>query len=201
MNIAYIDSNDFSFFSGAQKEFDLLIKQLKSDHSAESEHGKIESFINKKGHEIMRQVLQGWLDLKADKEKKKDSVITGSGELLNHVQVTTSRALESLFGKVNVTRIGYSQINNTSLFPVDAELNLATDHYSDSLYHRVSNEAIRGSFDNVVETVSTTTGANIPKKQSLNIVKNVARDFEAFYQKKRFIKPEKTSDLLVLTFD
>ncbi len=140
-------------------------------------------------------------DLKADKEKKKDSVITGSGELLSHVQVTTSRALESLFGKVNVTRIGYSQINNPSLFPVDAELNLATNRYSDGLYHRVSNEAIRGSFDNVVETVSTTTGANIPKKQSINIVKNVARDFEVFYQKKRFIKPEKMSDLLVLTFD
>ncbi len=68
---------------------------------------------------------------------------------------------------------------------------MATDRYSDGIYYRVSNEAIRGSFDNVVETVSTMTGAHILKKQSLNIVKNVARDFEAFYQKKRFIKPEK----------
>jgi hypothetical protein len=32
-------------------------------------------------------------------------------------------------------------------------------------------------------------------------VKDVAQDFEAFYQKTRFIKPEDTSDLLVLTFD
>jgi hypothetical protein len=201
MNIAYLDSNDFSFFSGAQEEFNLLIKQLKSEHKAESEHGDIESFINKKGHEVMRQLLQGWLDLKADKEEKKNNFTSFSGEQLNHVRVATSRALESLFGKVKVTRIGYSQINKPSLFPVDAELNLATDSYSDGIYHRVSNEAVRGSFDNVVETVSETTGGHIPKKQSLNIVKDVAQDFEVFYQKTRFIEPEDTTDLLVLTFD
>jgi len=32
-------------------------------------------------------------------------------------------------------------------------------------------------------------------------VKDVAQDFEAFYQKTRFIEPEDTTDLLVLTFD
>jgi hypothetical protein len=201
MNIAYLNSNDFSFFSGAQEQLDLLIEQLKSEDRAESEHGDIENFINKKGYEIMRQLLQGWLDLKADKEEKKTSVTSSSGEQLNYVRVATSRALESLFGKVNVTRIGYSQLKKTSLFPVDAELNLAIDSYSDGIYYRVSHEAVRGSFDNVVETVSETTGGHIPKKQSLNIVKNVAQDFEAFYQKTRFIEPEDTTDLLVLTFD
>ncbi|MCP3674060.1 MAG: ISKra4 family transposase, partial [Gammaproteobacteria bacterium] len=201
MNLAYLDSNDFSFFSVAQEEFNLLIQQLKSNDKAASEHGDIESFINKKGHEVMRHLLQGWLDLKADKEEKRDSVISASGEYLNHVRIATSRSLENLFGKVKITRIGYNQINKPSLFPTDAELNLATDRYSDGLYHRVSNEAIRGSFDNVVETVSETTGGHIPKKQSLNVVKDVAQDFEAFYQQKRFIEPEDTSDLLVLTFD
>ncbi len=68
MNIAYLNSNDFSFFSGAQEEFNLLIKQLKSEHKATSEHGDIENFINKKGHEAMRHLLQGRLDLKSDKD-------------------------------------------------------------------------------------------------------------------------------------
>ena len=201
MNLAYLNSNDFSFFSDAQEQLDLLIDQLKSEHRAESEHGDIENFINKEGHEIMRRLLQGWLDLKADKEEKKDRVTSASGEPLNHVRVATTRALESLFGKVTVTRISYSQIKKTSLFPVDAELNLPVDSYSDGIYYRVCNEAVRVSFDDVVETVSSTTGGHIPKKQSLNIVKDVAQDFEGFYKKTRFIQPEDTSDLLVLTFD
>ncbi len=109
--------------------------------------------------------------------------------------------LNSLFGRVTVTRKGYSQLNKTSLYPVDADLNLSDDSYSDGIRYRVSNEAVRGSFDDVVETVKETTGGHAPKRQSLNIVRDVAHDFEAFYQKKRFIKPEDTSDLLILTFD
>ena len=53
----------------------------------------------------------------------------------------------------------------------------------------------------MVESIDATTGGHVPKRQCLNIVKDVAADFEHFYQKKRFIKPEDTSDLLVLTFD
>ncbi len=201
MTLAYLNSTDFSFFSDAQEQLDMLIEQLKSQHRAESEHGDIENFINKEGHEIMRRLLQGWLDLKADQEKKKKSITSALGEQLNHVRVATTRTLESLFGKVTVTRISYSQIKKSSLFPVDAELNLPVDSYSDGLYHRVSIEAVRGSFDSVVETISETTGGHIPKRQSLNIVKDVAQDFESFYKKTRFIDPEDTSDLLVLTFD
>ena len=76
------------------------------------------------------------------------------------------------------TPIGYSQIKKASLFPVDAELNLSVDNYSDGIYYRVSNEAVRGSFDDVVETVGETTGGHVPKRQSLNIVRDVAQDFE-----------------------
>lgn len=201
MNIAYLNSNDFSFFSGAQEQLDHLIRQLQSEEQANCEHGDIESFINKKGQEILRRLLQGWLDLKAANEEKSACINLASGDKLNHVRVDTHRPLNSLFGQVTVSRIGYSQINKDSVFPVDAELNLSTNSYSDGIYFRVSNEAVRGSFDDVVESIDATTGGHVPKRQCLNIVKDVAVDFESFYQKKRFIKPEDTSDLLVLTFD
>ncbi len=201
MNIAYLNTNDFSFFSDAQEQLDQLIKQLQSEDHAESEHGDIEKFINQEGQEILRRLLQGWLDLKAANEEKRVHVNSASGDRLNHVREGTHRPLNSLFGKVTVSRTGYSQIKKASLFPADAELNLSVDSYSDGIYYRVSNEAVRGSFDDVVETVAETTGGYVPKRQSLNIVRDVAQDFEGFYQKKRFIKPEDTSDLLVLTFD
>lgn len=52
-----------------------------------------------------------------------------------------------------------------------------------------------------MEAIDGTTGGHSPKRQCLNIVRDVAQNFEDFYKKKRFIKPEDTSDLLVLTFD
>lgn len=201
MNVAYLNSSDFSFFSGAQEQLDQLIKHLQSEERAECEHGDIEQHINKEGQEILRQLLQGWLDLRAASEEKQECVHTVSGDKLNHVRVDTNRPLNSLFGKVTVSRMGYSQIKKASLFPVDADLNLSKDSYSDGIRYRVSKEAIRGSFDNAVETIDETTGGYVPKRQSLNIVRDIAQDFERFYQRKRFIKPEGSSDLLVLTFD
>lgn len=138
MNIAYLNSNDFSFFSDAQEQLDQLIKQLQSEEQSNSEHGDIESFINKEGQEILRRLLQGWLNLKAANEDKRINVNSVSGDKLNHARLDTSRPLNSLFGQVTVTRIGYSQINKSSVFPVDAELNLSTNSYSDGIYFRVS---------------------------------------------------------------
>ena len=201
MNIAYQNSTDFSFFSGAQEQLNELISQLQSEDYTESEHGEIEKFINKQGQEVLRRLLQGWFDLQASHEEKRAFVKSATGEKLNHVRCDRSRPLNSLFGKVSVTRTGYNQIKKSSVFPLDGQLNLTANSYSDGIYYRVSNEAIRGSFDDVVETVAETTGGYVAKRQSLKIVKDVAQDFESFYQKKRFIKPEETSDLLVLTFD
>ena len=201
MNIAYLNSSEFSFFSDAQEQLDQLISQLQSKHYADSEHGDIEKYINKDGQELLRRLLQGWLDLKAANEEHKSSINTITGELLNHVRVETTRTLTSLFGEVTVTRKSYSQRDHSSLFPVDAELNLPNDQYSDGIRHRLSKEVLRGSFDDAIEAIGETTGGFVPKRQSLNIVRDVAQDFEPFYQKKRFIKPEDTSDLLALTFD
>lgn len=120
---------------------------------------------------------------------------------MNHVRTGTSRTLNSLFGSVTVIRKSYRQRNETSVFPMDAALNLANDRYSDGIRYRTSKEALRGSFDDVVESVGETTGGHVPKRQSLNIVRDVAQDFEAFYRKRRFIEPEATSDLRVLSFD
>ena len=201
MNVAYPNANDFSFFSGAQEQLEQLIQQLQSERYEESEHGEIEKFINQDGQEILRRLLQGWLDLKASKEENRGDIHCAAGERLNHIRSGTSRVLNSLFGDVIVSRKSYRQSHEASLFPMDAQLNLSKDKYSDGVRYRVSKEALRGSFDDAIESVGETTDGYVPKRQSLNLARDVAQDFEDFYRKRRFIKPEETSDLLVLSFD
>ncbi len=201
MNVAYLNSSEFSFFSCAQDQLEQIIGQLQSDDSMDNEHGDIEKYINQEGQELLRCLLQGWLNLKAANEEHKSCITSTTGELLNHVRSGTTRKLSSLFGEVAVTRKGYSQRNHSSVFPLDADLNLPEDQYSDGLRHRLSKEAIRGSFDNAVEAIDETTGGFIPKRQSLNLVRDVAQDFEPFYEQNRYLQPEETTGLLVLTFD
>jgi len=201
MNTAYLNPSELSFFSDAQEQFDKLINQLSSETYASSEHGDVEKHINQAGQELLRRLLQGWLNLKATHEEQKSTVKNALGEALNHVRTGTARVITSLFGDVTVTRKGYSQRRQSSVFPLDAELNLPAAPYSDGMRHRLSKEALRGSFDDAIEVITETTGGSIPKRQSLNLARDAAQDFECFYQQKRFKKPEETSNLLVLTFD
>jgi len=157
MNIAYLNSSEFSFFSEAQAQFDQLVLQLSSEDCENSEHGDIEKHINQAGQEILRRLFQGWLDLKAENEIQKDGIKNVAGDVLNHVRTGTTRLLTSLFGDVTVKRKSYSQRRSSSVFPIDAELNLPTDQYSDGMRNRVSKEALRGSFDNAIESIEETT--------------------------------------------
>lgn len=201
MNIAYLNTTELSFFSSAQEQLDQLIEHLQSEDCARSEHGDIETYINQEGQELLRRLLQGWLNQKTANEKPKACINTVNGEALNHVRSETTRTLTSVFGEVTVSRKSYSQRNQASVFPLDAQLNLSADKYSDGIRYRLSKEALRGSFDDAVEAIDETTGGHVPKRQSLNLVQDVAQDFESFYQQKRFTEPEETSDLLVLSFD
>lgn len=201
MNIAYLKTPEFSFFSDAHEKFNEIITQLQSEHCADQEHGTIEQQLQTDGFALLRALFQGWLDLQADKELQAASIYSADGKKLTHVKKQTKRKLTSLFGEVIVTRMRYSQHKESSVSPFDAKLNLANDQYSDGLRHRVAKEAIRGAFDNVVEVIQETTSGHVPKRLCLKLTQDIAQDFESYYENKTTHQVEDTKDLLILTFD
>ena len=70
-------------------------------------------------------------------------VVGADGEVRPHRRKKTERQLETLFGEVVVTRVGYStqKPEISALYPADGQLNLSTDKYSDELRRRVATEA------------------------------------------------------------
>ena len=200
MNLAYLNSPEFSFFTDAREQLEQIITELQSDQQVNSEHGDVEQYINIQGLELLRRLLQGYLDFTA-KDEPKRLVQTTDGQALNHVKNETSRNMTSLFGEVKVSRKSYSQRHQTSQFPLDAQLNLPDDQYSDGIRQRNALEAIRGSFDNAIESIDKTTGGHIPKRQSLQLTQDVAQDFELYYEQNHYLTPENTDDLVVLSFD
>ena len=98
-------------------------------------------------------------------------------------------------------RKGYSQRKITSEYPLDGELNLTKDQFSDGLRLLVAEQVNHCAYDNVVKHINQNTGGNIAKRQCLDLVQDMAQDFESYYLKNRYCKPEDTKDLLVLTFD
>ena len=201
MQAEYFNCQDFSFFSPAQNQLDVMVQNLNSTELQDAEHRDVERYIQQEGFELLRLLLQGHLDKKAHNEPHLTSVTSVNGVELTHVRRNTKRKMSSLFGDVTVPRTSYSKQNQAAYFPIDEQLNLASDQFSDGLRLRIASESIKGSFDDVVETLAQTTGRKVAKRQCLNIVQDVAQDFEAFYEQKRFQEPENTDSLLVLSFD
>jgi hypothetical protein len=201
MNLAYLNTPDFSFFSDATKQLDHIIEHLQSDACCNNEHGDIEQYIQKEGFEVLRCLFQGFLDLKAANEKTIADVYSDEGIHLTHIKHDTKRKLTTLFGDVIVKRKSYSRRLQKSVFPLDIQLNLPTDQYSDGIRHRIAIESRKSSYDEAVETINQTTGGHIQKRQSLKLAQDVAQDFDEYYLQTRYLSAEKTDNLLVLTFD
>ena len=91
------------------------------------EHGVTEEYIRGSDAKLLRLLLQGHLDKLAHDDSRFASVSTADGLPRNHVRQGTTRTLVSLFEPVTVTRLSYSQRQASSLFPLDAQLNLRVD--------------------------------------------------------------------------
>jgi hypothetical protein len=173
-------------------------QHLSSDGAMRIEHGEIERWLNMNGAELMRLLLQEHLDLRAAAEQRVR--VVGSDGVERGQARSTMRSLETIFGRVETSRLLYQAAGHAGLAPLDAELNLPPDHFSHGVRHMVAKEAARASFDEVVELVRDHSGAEIAKRQIEELAERAARDFDAFYEQ-RTHADETNDELLVISTD
>jgi hypothetical protein len=196
-----IDDGFGELFAAADTAYDNLKRSLVSAELSLLEHSDIEEQIAEKGLEILRSLFQVHVDLRAQDEVRRECVTGSDGIERNHLREGCKRNLETLFGGITVTRVGYSQRKASTLFPLDAALNLPEDMYSHGLRKRGAKESARGSFDAAVETIEETTGGSVPKRQLQNLVVDISQDFETFYSTKLIDDAEVTTNPLIISFD
>lgn len=188
-------------FSGACDQFESLVSELHGENTAQMEHGQVEAMINRVGTELLRLLFQAHLDLRAMREPRRHDLTAPDGNTLSHCRKACGRDLMTIFGQVKVRRKGYSAAGKESLFPLDEQLNLCEDKYSQGLRCRVAEDVSVSSFDHAVASIKKTTGGKVPKRQTEEIAVSVAYDFDAFYSQREMQGPEPTTDILVMSVD
>jgi len=188
-------------FAEAERAFAALETFLDSAEADALKHSDLERALDAHGRELIRKLLQAHLDTRAaaravEPVRDADGVTRSAG----HVH---TRELETIFGTVTVTRVGYGAEGEPSLHPLDGQLNLPVEKYSHEVRRRVALEAAKGAFEAGVETLATYTGAHVPKRQFEELVVRAAQDFDAFYQARRVQAQAAsgTGEMLVLTVD
>lgn len=189
-------------FARSESVFGELTKRLAAREALAMTHGDLERLLDKDGRELIRQLLQDHLDLRGPGEARGD--VVGAREVRRPHARLRERKLATIFGKVTVTRMGYSAHDAETLFPKDAELNLPPKLYSHGVQRRAADEVIKTSFDQAVEAIASTTGASVPKRQVEELAECAAEDFDAFYEGRSAAsrrEAAKTGEILALSSD
>jgi hypothetical protein len=144
------------------------------------EHSDMEEHVRVRMNAYARQTLQDRLNKLASEEQRRDDVFGPQGEVLPYAR-PRQRKLETLFGEVVVSRLGYHGRDTGSVFPLDAQLNLPTTRYSHSLQMTAAHEVAQRAYDQTGELIAEHTEAHFPKRQIEEMVRRYARDFDAYY--------------------
>ena len=188
-------------FQSVREQFADLMNYIQSSEALQKEHGEIEDKLWEGGMELLRLMLQGHVDYRSGKEIKQEGIQGSDRVIRTHCRKGRTRHLMSIFGEVQIPRMVYSARGNSSLFPLDAELNLGPDKYSHGLQRRIAEEVAKGSFEEAVLAVEKATGGKVPKRQAEKVSVRISKDFEAFYAGRMEVDHESTEDLLVISLD
>lgn len=186
------------YFCSAREQGEVMEKHLRSQESMLCSHTELEAYIEEQGREYQRRLLQAHLDLRAARERPVE--VRGADGIARTKHRGSARSLMTMVGQVTVPRLAYQAAGVEALHPMDAVLNLPNELYSLSVRHRVVEQVTARSFDEVVEEIHQTTGADVPKRQVEELTRRAAQDFDAFYAT-RAVEAEDTDDLLVMSFD
>jgi hypothetical protein len=102
----------------------------------------------------------------------------GEERLYSHRRLGTRR-LTTVFGAVELVRMGYSRPGLPSIFPLDQALALPARSFSYELQRRLVKAAAQNPFLESVETIAELTGVSVSKRSLEEILPDAAQDFDA----------------------
>ena len=192
-------------FAASLDLFTTLTGELRGAAAAGLTASQLEDLVDGRGREVLRQLLQDHLDLRAAREEQaaraRHPAATGTdGITRTRLETGHHRQLATLFGTVRVTRCAWRRPGAPDFCPADAALSLPEPRRSHALARLAALESARGSFEQAHAAITRRCGPVMGKRQVEEAVVSAARDISAFYAA-RIPVPCTASTLLVISAD
>ncbi|MDA8356229.1 MAG: ISKra4 family transposase [Actinomycetota bacterium] len=187
-------------FSASDVIYGSVVDFLSGAEAEALTHNELETRLAACGRELLRQLFQDHLDLRASRERRVDVVIDAQGVAHHAIETDHRRGLATIVGEVSVTRLAYRAKGAENLHLQDASLNLPAERHSHGLRELAAIEATRGSYEEAQAAITRSTGVEIGKRQVEDLARRAAVDVESFYDEKRRTSFSET-DVLVISAD
>ncbi|MCA1676750.1 MAG: hypothetical protein LC799_32775 [Actinobacteria bacterium] len=187
-------------FGQSRERFEAMISWLDGQQARELTHGELEARLQAEGRELLRQLTQDHLDLRAARETRLEQVVGADEVGRGHVETGRTRGLATVFGPVTVRRSTYRAPGHASLHPADGVLNLPAEKYSHGLWRLAARDSARGCVADAADTIARISGQRLGNRQVEELAQRAAVDFDQFYaQRPRHLS--RAGDVLVLSYD
>jgi hypothetical protein len=187
-------------FAGSRICFGGLVEDLSGPAAAAMTHSRLEELVDGRGRELLRQLLQDHLNLRAVREEQ--AAGRGDAEVGGRRRIERGhhRELATVVGTVTVRRLAWRAPGLPNAYPADRALGLPQGRHSPGLARLAVIEAVRGSFDAAKQAIARRCGPVAGKRQVEQLVVGAAVDIGAFYANKIPV-PCTAGMLLVLSVD
>src|ERR1700719_439115 len=184
----------------AAVEFALLQSWLASGSALQLPLHEIECQQQAKGREVQRLLLQAHLQQRGNGDVGPSlRIYQKDGELLYPHRRIGTRSLITVFGTVELVRMGYSLPGVPGIFLLDRALSLPPHSFSYELPRRLVRAAVQNPFLDSVQTIADLSGVSVSKRSLEQSLPDAAQIFDAFYRQR---SPEPaTGSILVAAVD
>ena len=189
-------------FSRADAIYGSLVGFLSGEEAGALTHDELETRLATCGRDLLRQLFQDHLDLRASRERRAGSVVDATGVAHEVIEPGHHRGLATIVGAVTVNRLAYRATEAENLYLQDAALNLPAERHSHGLRALAATWATRGSYEEAQAAITRSTGVDLGKRQVEDLARRAAADVEIFYDEKRRQPGTGTgTDALVISAD
>src|SRR5258708_7623889 len=186
----------------AHLQFHDLEQWLASPSALQLPLHRVEQQQDPKGREVQRLLLQAHVQLRGAGDVGPALAIV-DGESLTRLphRRLQRRTLKTVFGPIDIDRIGYGGRGYQSIHPLDADLQLPERSFSYELQRRLVKAAIQGPFREATSRILDSTGLTIHNHSLEPLLIEAAADFDGFYQQRIADPSQPSASLLVVAVD
>jgi len=166
-------------FAAAAAHFAETCDWLRGD-AMDLAHGAIETHVLLSSREIARRLFQAHLDLRARHERGAPR----PSQVHPDAEVRAQRCLlDTIVGRVCVTRRAWQHTGDPTVRPLDAELDLPREVYSSGVRRFVCEQLADRSVGSSCKALAQ-IGIRVPRRQAEQLAARMARDFDDFYRER-----------------
>lgn len=180
---------------------DKLKSWLLSPEAAAAPLERVEREVESRGREVLRLMLQAHMQARGTGDVgPRIELLAGDRAELGRGRAH-ERGFATVVGEIAVERTSYGARGRESLHPLDEQAALPDRRYSYELQRRIVLGTVQGPFDEACARVAESTGVTVPKRSAEALVRDAARDFDAFYAGRVSPPAAETGPILVAAID